>query len=201
MGTTALEERTPQLRRGPRRTIVFVVVTTLAIVVLYAVYAATLASKSSSATSSALTTSTHSALDGHVVPVFSLPSVGGGASAVSPAEFAGKPLVINFFASWCIPCNVETPMIAREAKKLGSTVAFEGVDENDVQSKVLAFMRAKGVTYPVAFDPKATLQSSYLLIGLPTTVFVDRVGTVVGVVQGQLSQQALDYWLAKIEAR
>ncbi|MCL5973896.1 MULTISPECIES: TlpA family protein disulfide reductase [Ferrimicrobium] len=194
-------------RFGPRVWI-FLIAVSLIIVVAYAVYAASLSDGTSTTASASLGSlsqvqSGTSPLVGKQVPTFSLPELTVGAKPasgkVSPSNFAGHPLVINFFASWCTACQAETPMVASVAQELGHKVDFLGIDENDTdKAKALAFIAKDHVTYPVATD-HASLQGKYLLIGLPTTVFVRASGKVVGVVQGQMTRQVLDHWITRIE--
>ena len=88
-------------------------------------------------------------------PAFSLPALAQSGQQVSLSSYAGKPLIVNFFASWCAPCQQETPLLAKFYRDEHGRVALVGLDENDVMSNALSFTRAKGVSYPVGFDPAA----------------------------------------------
>ncbi|MHB1732119.1 MAG: TlpA family protein disulfide reductase [Ferrimicrobium acidiphilum] len=194
-------------RFGPRVWI-FLLLVSVIVVVAYAVYAASLSDTTSTTASASLGSlsqvqSGKSPLVGKPVPNFSLPELTQNAKpssgSVSPSEFVGHPLVINFFASWCTACQAETPMLASVAQGLGHKVDFLGIDENDTDTtKVLAFIAKNHVDYPVVTD-HASLQGKYLLIGLPTTVFVASSGKVVGVVQGQMSKSVLEHWISRID--
>jgi thiol-disulfide isomerase/thioredoxin len=195
-------------QRAPRRVGIFLLAVSLVIVVAYAVYAASLASSPSPASHGQSLTSLQAAqlkasspLVGKPVPAFSLPLIANGgvpaSGTVSPRQYLGHPLVINFFASWCTACAAETPMVASEARALAGKVQFLGLDENDKTSSALAFIARDRVEYPVVRD-EGSLQGPYLLVGLPTTVFVDPSGRVAGVVQGGMTRGVLRTWINRI---
>jgi cytochrome c biogenesis protein CcmG/thiol:disulfide interchange protein DsbE len=112
------------------------------------------------------------------------------------------PVVLNFFASWCGPCQTETPLLARSAaaaEARGSTVRFVGVDVNDPPSAALPFVQRSGITYPVAVDENfAVTSGKYALDGLPQTFLIDAEGRVVGHVQGALTPAVLNGWLHRL---
>lgn len=110
---------------------------------------------------------------------------------ITLAQFAGRDLVINFWASWCIPCRTEMPVLEAAARHHHATVNFVGININDTKRDAQAFLSHVGVTYPVAFDPTGTTSGPYGLFGLPTTVFVNGSGTVVGVHDGGFSAKSL----------
>ena len=100
-------------------------------------------------------------------------SAAGATSTVSPAQYPGKPLIVNFFASWCAPCQRETPLIASFYKSSAGHVIILGVDSNDTTAKAMAFVRAKGVSYPVGVDPQFLTASAYDVDALPQTYFLN----------------------------
>jgi cytochrome c biogenesis protein CcmG/thiol:disulfide interchange protein DsbE len=117
-----------------------------------------------------------------VAASFSLPVLGHsgvGSSRLSLSSYAGKPLVVNFFASWCEPCKQETPLLAKFYRTEHGKVALVGLDENDAVAKALKFLSAQGVTYPVGWDPNIVAASSYGVNGLPQTFFLDARHRVV----------------------
>lgn len=138
---------------------------------------------------------------GTVPPNFTLPRLGGGPSVTLDALGVDRhrPVVLNFFASWCGPCRQETPLLARTAARLRaehSPIQFVGVDTNDPTADGLAFVRASGVTYPVGADRSTRVSYSlYALDGLPDTFFIDARGRVVAHVLGPLTPTELDHWL------
>jgi cytochrome c biogenesis protein CcmG/thiol:disulfide interchange protein DsbE len=113
---------------------------------------------------------------------FSLPLLGHsgpGTARVSLSSYPGKPLIVNFFASWCAPCKQETPLLAKFYRTEHGKVALVGLDENDGLTSALKFLRAQGVTYPVGWDPNIVAASSNGVDGLPQTFFLDAQHRIV----------------------
>ncbi len=143
---------------------------------------------------------------GDHAPSFSLPSLSGGAPVDLGQIGAARhrPVVLNFFASWCIPCREETPRLAaaaRTARAQHSPVQFVGVDVGDPHADAVGFVHASGIIYPVGVDTSLQVAAGlYGLDGEPNTFFVDPSGTVVGHVIGAVDQTALDHWLHVLTA-
>jgi cytochrome c biogenesis protein CcmG/thiol:disulfide interchange protein DsbE len=110
--------------------------------------------------------------------------------------------VLNFFASWCKPCQEETPLLARTAASEqagGSTVQFVGVDVADPPANAVAFVKKSGLDYPIGADAEVQVTSGlYGLDGEPNTFFISASGTVIGHKIGALNQSELDGWLHKL---
>lgn len=121
-------------------------------------------------------------------PSFSVAALGHAGQHVTLSEYAGKPLIVNFFASWCVPCKQETPLLAKFYRAENGKVALIGLDENDSQSNALAFTRAEGVGYPVGFDPGIVAASAYNVAALPQTFFLNAQHHIVDHVFGALTQ-------------
>jgi thiol-disulfide isomerase/thioredoxin len=125
---------------------------------------------------------------------FSLPLLGAsGASGskISLSQYAGKPVIVNFWASWCSPCQQETPLLASWYRQEKGRVPLVGLDENDTQTAALSFAHAKGVTYPLAFDPQTTAASAYGVIALPQTFFLNSRHQIVARVYGAVTTSDL----------
>ena len=146
---------------------------------------------------------------GSVAPNFSLPNLLSTADRPLPpvdAYALGKnrhrPVVLNFFASWCVPCRTETPLLAEVAKAemaKGSPVQFIGVDVADVSSSAVPFVQQSGIPYPVGAD--RTLKVTSVLYGLngqPNTFFIDESGKVIGHHLGALTSSELADWLHRL---
>lgn len=132
-------------------------------------------------------------------PAFTLPALGHSGRHISLAGFAGKPLVINFFASWCEPCQKETPLLARFYRAAHGSVTLIGVDANDKASAALKFIHAAGVSYPVAFDPYPMHTTiSFGVDALPQTFFLDARHRIVKLVRGAVTEQELRTGVAQI---
>jgi cytochrome c biogenesis protein CcmG, thiol:disulfide interchange protein DsbE len=102
-----------------------------------------------------------------------------GGEAVALADYRGRPLVLNFWASWCVPCVEEMPAFQQVAGELDGEVAFLGVDTRDAPRSAERFVDDLGITYDLAVDRDSVLASSLGVFGLPTTLFVDSEGTIV----------------------
>jgi len=123
---------------------------------------------------------------------FTLGQVGDPAKLISLSDYSGRPVIINFFGSWCGPCQRETPLLARFYQDSGGRPAIIGVDVNDSASKAMNFVRKSGVTYPVAVDP-APMQAAiaYNLPGLPATFFLNARHLIVKRVFGPVTAAEL----------
>ncbi len=120
-------------------------------------------------------------------PTFSFPVLGHSGRRVSLADYAGQPLIVNFFASWCDPCKQETPLLARFYRAEHGKVALVGLDENDALGSALSFAQANGVTYPVGWDPQLAAASAYGVDALPQTFFLDARHRIVDRVFGAVT--------------
>ena len=117
---------------------------------------------------------------------FQLTTVDG--STVDLVGFRGKPLVLNFFASWCDPCRAEMPLInelaARSARDGYSVL---GIAVEDGRAAVLQYLREARITFPVALDSSSAVKRAYRIFGPPATFFIDAQGTIRDAVLGPLS--------------
>jgi len=107
------------------------------------------------------------------------------------ADFEGKPLVINFWASWCPSCVAELPHFEAAHQALGGDVQFLGLANADDRSRGLDLIRDTGVTYALGDDPTGELFRELEGIAMPTTIFVSPDGKIVETFAGQLNESAL----------
>ncbi len=193
---------TTALLNSPKKIIGMVLLVTAAFGVVFAVYLSTVVVKSKGATknliASASGTTLTGPLQGKQLPSFSLPGLQG-PSSISSTLISGKPTVINFFASWCTSCQAEMATLASASRSFSHNVAFLGIDENDTASSATKFLSKYGVTYPVAFDPKVSLQGPFKLVGLPTTLFVEPNGKIYREILGTMSKGVLTQNLKALE--
>lgn len=115
----------------------------------------------------------------------------------SPADFAGTPTVINFWASWCPPCIVEMPAFEAVHRELSPHVAFVGINVGDEPGAARELAERTGVTYPLGEDPDSAIFQAFGGIGMPTTVFVDAEGMIVSMISSRLRAQDLRALIAE----
>jgi len=132
------------------------------------------------------------ATGGQAAPDFTLANLQDGKAAINLASYRGKPVLVNFWATWCVPCKDEMPLLESAHNQWGSKVQFIGIDRQDYKPDALAFAQKTHVTYPLAADPNATLDGAYRLRGMPTSVFIDRDGRIVQRVTGPVTRSQLD---------
>lgn len=131
-----------------------------------------------------------SPLVGRPAPPFSLRPAGGG-PPVSLESLRGRPVVLNFWATWCQPCFKEHGVLAEGARGYGSSVQFLGVIYEDQEPLVLDFLRRQGSAYPSLMDEDGKTAIAFGVYGVPETFFIDAQGTIVEKFVGPLSGPSL----------
>lgn len=110
-------------------------------------------------------------------------------------QYSGKPVIVNFWASWCGPCQKETPMLAGWYSR-HRAVNLIGLDENDNAAAAVKFAKAKGVTYRLGFDPQVKVALAYgVQAGIPQTFFLNARHQIVDRVYGALTTSSLNHGL------
>jgi len=109
----------------------------------------------------------------------------------------GKVVVINFFASWCVSCGEETPVIEKLSRKYSpQTVVFLAIAVDDTEKKAKEFMKKMGLTIPAGLDKTGKIKEAYGIYGVPTTFFIDKNGKIsyfhAGVVTEELLKHEID---------
>lgn len=124
-------------------------------------------------------------------PALLLPSLRG-SGTVSVAKLAGRPIVLNFWASTCEVCKSETPALASVARTLDGKVTFIGIDSVDRHGPAVAFITKYHVSYPIGFDPEGIAAIKYGVVALPVTFFLSPSGkTIMGENIGALTRGTL----------
>jgi cytochrome c biogenesis protein CcmG/thiol:disulfide interchange protein DsbE len=136
---------------------------------------------------------------GRTAPVFTLPSVDGGAP-VSLASLRGKPVVINFWATWCVPCYEEHGVLVDAARR-ERDVHFLGVVYEDEADRVRDFLGRQGQAYPSVMDEDGKAAMSYGVYGVPETFFVSADGKIAAKYVGPVTPAAIAENLAKARGR
>jgi cytochrome c biogenesis protein CcmG/thiol:disulfide interchange protein DsbE len=117
--------------------------------------------------------------DTPVAKDFSLFSLDGNRK-VGLKDFKGKPIVINFWASWCAPCREEMPFFEKAWRRYeGKGVVFIGINVLDDEKKARDFLRTFEISYTNLKDPSGEVSNAYGVVGLPATFFIDREGRII----------------------
>jgi peroxiredoxin len=142
----------------------------------------------------------HAQSPGDTAPAFSLTTLEGDPASLS--DFAGRPVLINFWASWCKPCSGEMPLIIaayRAHQQAGLAVlAIDLTDQEASTKDIRKFQAEFQMPFPVLLDKKGKARKLYRLRGVPTSVFVGSDGVIRSVNPGPISEAALQQRLAEI---
>lgn len=210
--TSDITAQEPQATQQPRRPsrkrniIIFVVVCVLNVGLLIVIGTQLLTpaspGQSNPGGAAAAIGEVNTPLLGKTAPNFTLPRLGDANSRVTLADLKGRPVVLNFWASWCAPCNDEAPLLQKSwttsLQKQGVVlIGIDGAEQSDNDWR--AFLQKHGITY---LNLKDTVNGAtavdYGATGFPETIFIDRRGNVVAKVIKPLSEQAIDFEIAKI---
>ena len=124
-----------------------------------------------------------------------------GESSLSLADLGGKPAVLNFWASWCAPCEDEAPMLREAHEAYGDEVAIVGINIKDIRDDALEFVERHDLLYPSVWDEDRRIYDAYGLTGQPETFFIDEDGVILEHVPGPLFRETLFQMLDSMAAR
>ncbi|MGK2857070.1 MAG: TlpA family protein disulfide reductase [Thermoanaerobaculia bacterium] len=127
---------------------------------------------------------------GKDAPSFSLRQVGTPA-VIDLASLRGKPVVLNFWATWCVPCYAEHPVLVSGARQYGDSAQFLGVVYDDEEDKIVRFLAENGSSYPTLFDDSGKTAIAFGVYGVPETFFIDANGKIVDKHVGPLDPATL----------
>jgi len=133
-----------------------------------------------------------------VAPDFSLGLFTGSSFTLSSALTTGKPVVVNFWASWCGPCADEAPVLQDGARRYGDQVTFVGVDVQDLDSDAQAFLTKYGITYQNGSGNAGPISVQYGMRGVPETYFIAPDGRLIRK-WNTLTSADLEQFLAELQ--
>lgn len=123
-------------------------------------------------------------------------------NAVQLSDFIGKPIVLNFWASWCPPCKGEMPHFNKIYEEEQGNIVFLMVDLVDGNRETVAsgqkYVNNNGFTFPVYFDTSGEAGNTYRISAVPTTIFIDREGNIVSKARGAITENYLRAHIDKI---
>ena len=126
---------------------------------------------------------------GYPAPEFRLKSLNDENFALS--DLRGKPVVLNFWATWCGPCRNEMPALQKAAEKLDGEVAIIGVDQGESAETVRQFVDEFGVSFQILLDANQDAANAFDVTLMPTTYFIDAQGVIRGVHLGEMNSITL----------
>ena len=145
-------------------------------------------------------TETEDASKENEAPDFTVYDVDGNAMKLS--DYFGKPIVLNFWASWCGPCQMEMPAFEEKYKEIGNDVQFLIVNVTDGHRETVEtaskFITNKGYTFPVLYDTSWEAVVSYNVNAMPTTYFIDENGCVATYAIGAIDEEILTQYIELI---
>ena len=120
---------------------------------------------------------------------------------LSLRDLRGHPVVVNFFASWCVACKQEAPLLHAEAQAHAGTVLFLGIDVQDLTGDAQSFARRYGINYVAVRDESNAIYNAYGLTGVPETYFIDARGRATAHIPGEATRTTLDQGIASITSQ
>jgi cytochrome c biogenesis protein CcmG/thiol:disulfide interchange protein DsbE len=138
-------------------------------------------------------------LSGKPATPFTLRALDSG-KPVSLEQFRGRPVVINFWASWCGPCRQEHPVLEWGAKEFGGQAQFLGIVFEDTEENAREFLQQMGASFPQLVDPRSRISVDYGVAGVPETYFIDANGVIMGKHVGPIDPQTLANRIRELSA-
>lgn len=135
---------------------------------------------------------------GYFAPPFSAAASTGG--TISLASLQGKPVILNFWATWCGPCAAEMPELQRFYERYGDQVAVVGLNTGESADVIHVWAQQRGLTFPLALDEAQTVAALYQLRGQPTTFLIDPEGRIMDIIYGPADFDGLTRALTRFVA-
>lgn len=133
---------------------------------------------------------------GRLAPDFTLPT--GTGELISLAALRGTPVVLNFWATWCGPCQREMPVLEAAARRFDGRVVILGIDQGESPAVVAEFVEQLRITFPIPLDLNQDVGDQYNVRAMPTTFFVDADGVIRHIWVGEMNAIVLAEGIATI---
>jgi len=118
---------------------------------------------------------------------------------VKLSDLKGKPIVLNFWASWCGPCKMEHPVVSMAARRYGQEYQFFGVVFEDTEENARAFAAPLDPTFPQLIDERSRMAVDYGVSGVPETYFIDATGMLRGKFVGPIDARTLAQRITELQ--
>lgn len=142
-----------------------------------------------------------SVLPGKAAPECTLKALTDGGESVSLDQLKGRPVVLNFWATWCYPCEAEHGVLQSAARSYADQVHFVGVIYQDEPTRVSTYLKQRGGAYPQLIDNASRCAIDFGVAGVPETFFIDETGRIIDKHVGPLTPDALEQRIGSMVAR
>lgn len=133
---------------------------------------------------------------GSLAPGFALKDLNG--KSVNLASLRGKPVFLNFWATWCPPCRAEMPDLQKMYEKYASKMHFVAVNARESKGTIAEFLKANGYSFPVLLDSSGSVLNTYRVTGIPTSFVLDSQGIIRGKQVGMLQASQMEALIRQV---
>lgn len=131
-------------------------------------------------------------------PNFTLETFDG--QSIELSALQGKPVILNFWASWCIECDKEMAFLEQASVAYQGEVVFLGIDYLDTEAKAREYLAQYDISYPNGADLGGRISNDFNIKGVPETFFIGKDGTIRGIKVGPIEEAELEGWIAQLRA-
>ena len=133
---------------------------------------------------------------GSAVEDFQLPGLN--EQTVSLSQYRGKIVLLNFWATWCVPCKEEMPLLQRIYQSSGDKLVVIGINSQESEKDVQEFLDENQISFPIGLDASGELSRKFLINGYPTTFLIDSKGILRNLHIGELKEDLLLGYLSEL---